>query len=282
VLKGALAAAVTPLRDEGHAVDLDAIAPYVDFLAAGGLDGVFVLGTTGEGVLLSAEERRLVAEAFVRTADGRLQVAVHCGAQTGPETFELAQHAVEIGADAVAVIPPPYYELDVAALREHLLTAARGAQPLPFYLYEFKARSGYAIPVDLVLELARDVPHLAGLKVSDRPWEAVAPYIETGLPVFVGAEDLVARGLSAGAAGAVSGLAAAFPEQVATAVRTGSDEASEQLGELRRGIERFPFHAALKHVLVRKGVLPSEDVRRPLRPLEPDERDELDRWLESS
>jgi dihydrodipicolinate synthase/N-acetylneuraminate lyase len=279
VLKGALAAAVTPLRDEGHAVDLDAIAPYVDFLAAGGLDGVFVLGTTGEGVLLSAEERRLVAEAFVRTADGRLQVAVHCGAQTGPETFELAQHAVEIGADAVAVIPPPYYELDVAALREHLLTAARGAQPLPFYLYEFKARSGYAIPVDLVLELARDVPHLAGLKVSDRPWEAFEPYLIEGLDVFVGPERLIEQGLARGAAGAVSGLATAFPEVVVRAVR---GEADSEVERLRDGLDRFPFHAAVKRALAHRGVPVREDVRAPLRGLRDDERRELDAWLASS
>lgn len=282
MLRGALAAAVTPLRDEGRAVDLDAVERYVDFLAAGRLEGVFVLGTTGEGVLLSAAERRSVAERFVRAADGRVQVAVHCGAQTTDETAALARHAVEIGADAVAVIPPPYFALDVAALRDHLLAAAAAAEPLPFYLYEFKARSGYAIPVELVHLLAGGVPHLAGLKVSDRPWEAVVPYLETGYPVFVGAEELIARGLDAGAAGAVSGLAAAYPAEVADAVRSGAAEASERLARLRAGLERFPFHAALKHVLVRKGVLVEEHVRRPLRSLDDDERAALDRWLESS
>ena len=81
MLRGALAAAVTPLRDGGATLDDGAFGPYVDFLAAGGVDGVLALGTTGEGILLSLQERRSAAELFVAAAGGRLQVAVHAGAQ---------------------------------------------------------------------------------------------------------------------------------------------------------------------------------------------------------
>ena len=103
---------MTPLRDGGSALDEEAFEPLVAFLAAGGLDGVFALGTTGEGILLSVAERRRAAELFVEASAGRLAVAVHCGAQTTAETAELAAHAAEAGADAVAVIPPPYYAFD--------------------------------------------------------------------------------------------------------------------------------------------------------------------------
>jgi dihydrodipicolinate synthase/N-acetylneuraminate lyase len=278
MLRGALAAAVTPLRNGGAALDESAFAPYVDFLVAGGVDGVLALGTTGEGILLSPDERRRAAELFVAAAGGRIQVAVHAGAQTTADTAALAEHAAETGADAVAVIGPPYYPLDPDALLAHFAAAARACAPLPFYLYEFQARAGYSIPPALVERLREAAPNLSGLKVSNQPFSAVQPYLLDGLDVFVGAESLVREGLGRGAAGAVSGLAAAFPELIATLVHDGVGE----LGPVRAGVERFPFQAALKRIVATKGVPLNEDVRPPLRVLTPAEREELDRWLESS
>jgi dihydrodipicolinate synthase/N-acetylneuraminate lyase len=275
VLRGALAASVTPLRDGGAALDEEAFGPLVDFLAAGGLDGLLAMGTNGEGILLSVDERRRAAELFLAASAGRLQVALHCGAQTTADTVALAAHAAEQGADAVAVIAPPYFPLDDASLLEHFAAAARACAPLPFYVYEFERMSGYAVPLSVLDRLREQAPNLAGLKVSDRPWEKFAPYLIEGLDVFVGPESLIAQGLGAGAVGAVSALASAFPEQVAAAVR---GELVDVAG-LRDHIERFPRHAALKHVLVRRGVAIQEDVRAPLRGLTPAERDALDAGL---
>jgi len=115
--------------------------------------------------------------------------------------------------------------------------------------------------------------------VSDTPWERFEPYLIEGLDVFVGPESLIGRGRAAGAVGAVSALATAFPELVAACVREPTDERAAGLAELRAAIERFPRHAALKHVLVSRGVSISEDVRSPLRGLTDDERSELDRLL---
>jgi dihydrodipicolinate synthase/N-acetylneuraminate lyase len=278
MLKGALAAAVTPLREGGEALDEAAFAPYVEYLAAGGLDGILALGTTGEGILLRLEERWRAAELFVDAAGEGLQVAVHCGAQTTADTVALAAHAAEIGADAVAVIGPPYYALDEEAIVAHFAAAAEACAPLPFYLYEFRARAGYSLPLGAISRLRALAPNLAGLKVSNQPFEDVEPYLIEGLDVFVGAESLVLRGLESGAAGAVSGLAAVFPELVARLVH----ERSGEVGEVRAQLERFPYQAAAKFCLGKLGVPMLEDVRRPLRPLLPAERTELEAWLESS
>jgi dihydrodipicolinate synthase/N-acetylneuraminate lyase len=278
MLKGALAAAVTPLRDGGEALDEDAFGPYVEYLAAGGLDGILALGTTGEGILLREDERQRGAELFVGAAVEGFDVAVHCGAQTTAETVALAAHAAEIGADAVAAIGPPYYALDERALVLHFAAAAAACAPLPFYLYEFRARAGYSIPLEVIRELRELAPNLAGLKVSNQPFENVEPYIIDGLDVFVGAESLVVRGLERGAAGAVSGLAAVFPEPVAKLVR----ERAGDVGDLRAALERYPFQAAAKFCLGRLGVPVREDVRPPLRTLLPGEQEELAAWLESS
>jgi dihydrodipicolinate synthase/N-acetylneuraminate lyase len=278
MLKGALAAAVTPLREGGEALDEAAFAPYVEYLATGGLDGILALGTTGEGILLRLEERRRAAELFVDAAGEGFQVAVHCGAQTTADTVALAAHAAEIGADAVAVIGPPYYALDEEAIVAHFAAAAEACAPLPFFLYEFRARVGYSLPPGAISRLRASAPNLAGLKVSNQPFEDVEPYLIEGLEVFVGAESLVLRGLESGAAGAVSGLAAVFPELVARLVH----ERSGEVGEVRAQLERFPFQAAAKFCLGKLGVPVREDVRRPLRPLLPAEKTELEAWLESS
>ena len=279
LIKGALAAALTPLRDDGQALDEGAFGPYADFLAEGGLDGVLALGTTGEGILLSVAERKRATELFIEASAGRLQVAAHCGAQTTADTVELVRHAVEAGADAVAVIGPPYFKLDDDALLDHFRRAAAAAAPTPFYLYEFEATSGYAIPLGVIDRLRGEAPNLAGLKVSDSPFDKVQPYLVDGLDVFVGAEALIADCLAAGAAGAVSGLAAAFPAEVAAVVHEPSPQGAQKLGALRGGLERFPRHAALKTVAGRKGVPLRADVRAPLRGLTDAEHDELLGWL---
>jgi dihydrodipicolinate synthase/N-acetylneuraminate lyase len=261
MLRGAIAAALTPLRE--NRLDEDALEPYVEFLAAGGLDGVLAMGTTGEGMLFSLAERREIATAFADAARGKLQVAVHAGMQSTEDTVALAEYAAVIGSDAVAVISPPYFPLDEDALLAHLAAAARACAPVPFYVYEFERASGYAVS-RAVLDRLRDVaPNLAGMKVSDTPYEQFARYLDRGLDVFVGPEAFIGRGLEAGAVGAVSALASAFPERVARAVRERSDE----LAPLREAIERFPRHAALKHVVATRGVPISTEVRAPLRAL---------------
>jgi len=268
-LRGAIAAALTPLRD--GRLDEGAVAPYLEFLAAGGLDGALAMGTTGEGMLFDLEERKRIANAFV-AARGRLQIAVHAGMQATATTVALAEHAASIGAQAVAVIPPPYFPLDDDALFAHLRAAADACAPTPFYVYEFERTAGYAVS-RAVLDRLRDAcPNIAGMKVSDTPWEAFERYLDVGLDVFVGPEGFIGRGTERGAVGAVSALGSAFPEQVARAVR----ERSDALSALREVIERFPRHAALKRVVARRGVPIQPEVCAPLRGLTGDEARALD------
>ena len=146
MLRGAITAAVTPLADGGRRLDEQAFGPLVRFLAGRHRRPPRVRNDR-RGVLLTIDERRRAAERFLETRPDGFLVAVHAGAQSTADTVELATHAKEIGADAVAVIAPPYFPLDAAAVLDHLRAAAEAYAPLPFYVYEFAARSGYAIPV---------------------------------------------------------------------------------------------------------------------------------------
>ncbi|MEX1278184.1 MAG: dihydrodipicolinate synthase family protein, partial [Chloroflexota bacterium] len=95
-----IVAAATPLSADGTGLDEDAIGPMVAFLEGHGADGVFCCGTTGEGMLLSVDERRRLTTAFRGAVRGAL--VVHAGAQTTADTIALARHAAESGADGVA------------------------------------------------------------------------------------------------------------------------------------------------------------------------------------
>jgi dihydrodipicolinate synthase/N-acetylneuraminate lyase len=276
-LHGTVAAAVTPLRDRGARPDEDAFGPLADRYADAGLDGLLALGTTGEGILLGGAERRRVLECFIEAAAGRLQVGAHCGAQTTAGSVALAEHAAANGADAVAVIAPPYYPLDSESLLVHFAAVARACAPTPFYVYEFAARSGYAVPLEVISRLRDAAPNLVGLKVSDAPWAAFAPYLLEGLDVFVGPESLIRDGIAGGAVGAVSGLAAAFPELVAELVRAPSAEGAARVADVRAAVDGYPFQAALKALLAMQGVPVRRDVRAPLRDLRDEELAALER-----
>jgi dihydrodipicolinate synthase/N-acetylneuraminate lyase len=279
MLAGALAASITPLRAHGSDIDDDAFGPLADFYVESGLDGILALGTAGEGISLRVDERRRVADLFLQASDKRLQVAVHCGAQTTADTVTLAAHAAEVGADAVVVIGPPYFKLDERSQYSHFLAAAVACAPVPFYVYEFAATTGYPIAPAVLERLRDEASNVVGLKVSDTPFEAFEKYLLPGFDIFVGPEALIADGMARGAKGAVSALASALPRHVGDVVRAPSPEGAERLGELRAFVEQFPRQAALKRLLSLQGVPVHEDVRAPLRTLTADERDELDSWF---
>lgn len=278
-LQGTIAAAVTPLADGGARLDEGAFGPYAEFLVGAGLDGVLAFGTNGEAVLLSVDERRRGLELWLEAVAGRALVAAHCGAQTTADTVALAAHAAEAGADAVAVVGPPYFKLDPDEQLRHLLAAAAACAPLPFYVYEFAATAGYPFDPSMLARLRDEAGNVAGMKVSDTPWEAFRRYLLEGFDVFVGPESLIHLGREAGAVGAVSALASAFPEDVAAVVREPTEAGAARLAELRTRVESFPRHAALKRVLGWKGVPLRPDVRAPLRDLDAGEVARLEEWL---
>ena len=122
MLRGAVAAAVTPLRDERF--DAAAVAPYVDFLVGHGVDGLLALGTTGEGVLFSPARAAGDRAGIRRRGDGADPGCRPRGRADDADTVALAAHAAEVGADAVAVIAPPYFPLDEEELLAHFEAAA--------------------------------------------------------------------------------------------------------------------------------------------------------------
>jgi dihydrodipicolinate synthase/N-acetylneuraminate lyase len=215
VWKGVIPAIVTPLRDGGNAIDLEALRGYCDFIIEKGVDGIFALGTTGEGPLLSMSERKSVGEALVAHVNKKVPVIVQTGCMRAEQTIELTKHSRDIGADAAGVLLPYYYPLDDEAIFEHFMRIADAVPAFPLFIYNIPQCTGNNLKPHLFGKLIDRIETIAGLKNSNPDLFQIKDYIriaEDRCSIFIGYDALIHAGLSAGASGIVSGTASAFPE----------------------------------------------------------------------
>ena len=132
--RGTYTVLVTPFTADGAAVDLEALERLVEFQVAEGIDGLIPLGSTGEFLSLSREERGAVAECVIRAARGRVPVLVGTGAEDTREVVALSREAESLGADGVMVIPPFYSVPTEDELYHHSRTVA-DAIGIPVMVY---------------------------------------------------------------------------------------------------------------------------------------------------
>lgn len=206
-ITGLVAATFTPMHDDGS-LRLDRAGPTVDFLINQGIKALYVVGSTGEGVSMTGRERRETAEAFVRTARGRVPVIVQVGHTSLTEARELAAHAQEIGADAVSAVPPFYWKPNSARnLADCMAQIAGGAPKLPFYYYHIPAITSVGLDLVEFIRIARDrVPTFAGIKYTAPIVHEYMACIEEGgddIDILWGTDEMLLSGLVAGAKGAV-------------------------------------------------------------------------------
>ncbi|CAM9201902.1 unnamed protein product [Lampetra planeri] len=208
-LTGLVAATFTPLTAQGE-LNLSEIGPYIDYLTEKqGVKSIFVNGTTGEGMSLSVAERKMVAEEWCQKAKGKLdQVIVHVGALSLKESQDLARHAAQIRADAIAVIAPSFFKPSTAgALQSYLQEVASVASTLPFYYYHLPALTGVKVPVRDVLEgIEKLIPSFRGVKFSDRDLVDFGLCVSRAQPhwsFLYGVDEQLLAALAMGAHGAV-------------------------------------------------------------------------------
>ena len=165
-LEGLIAAAHTGFRKDGS-VDYDIIPKQAAMLIRQKVTGVYVSGTTGEGVHCSVDERKKVLAAWVRASKGRLFVIAHVGSLSLPDTQELARYAQEIGADATSIVPPCFFRPgSIQGLIDYLNEALKYAKKLPFYYYH-TSMSGVNFDMQRFLEAADGrIKNLAGIKFN--------------------------------------------------------------------------------------------------------------------
>lgn len=214
-LYGVTVAALTPMNEDGSKVDHATIKDYVDFLVEKGVNGIFALGTTGEGLLLSIEERKKTLESFVRAVDGRVVLIAHCGALRIDEVRDLLFHAKSVGADGASIVSPFYYRYRSEELVEFFLKCSKDIEDFPIYLYNIPALTNNWITAEIATKMHKEKPNFVGIKDSSQDLLHVLSLINDtpeSFDVVVGSDRAFLTVLQMGAKGCVSGPGAVFPE----------------------------------------------------------------------
>lgn len=171
---GLIDAPFTPFYENGE-VNLEPIGEYARMLVKNGLKGVFINGSSGEGYMLTEDERMRLAEEWVKVAPKGFKVIVHVGSCCVKESRRLAEHAQKIGAWGIGAMAPPFPKVGrIEELVKYCEEIASGAPRLPFYYYHIPAFNGAYLPMTAFLEAVDGrISNFAGIKYT---YESIYEY----------------------------------------------------------------------------------------------------------
>lgn len=279
-IRGIISAMLTPFTSDVGPVDYEWLPGYVQFLADGGMHGVLALGTTGEGPSMSVAERIRTLEIIMQHRS-ELSVIAGTGCAALTDTIALSRAAVELGVDAILVMPPFYIkqpsETGILAYFRALCDALPADARV--MLYHIPQVTGVPITTTIIDGLLDSHPgQFFGLKDSSGDWEHSKMLIDRypQLRIFTGSDRLIARALAGGAAGAITALSSVFPRlarAVFDAYHNGGDVSAAQarLSTVRDLINPINTPPALKAALTWTSNLPETALRLPLMPLSNEE-----------
>jgi dihydrodipicolinate synthase/N-acetylneuraminate lyase len=286
-LAGVVAALLTPMRDGGTCLDPEAASRLASWLVGRGIHGLYIAGTTGEGLYLSLEEHRELTQVVVKAARGT-PVVVHVGALTTATAVALTRQAVRAEATAVAAIPPSYYSLTREEMLAYFTAIGKAAEPLPLYLYNIPSHARNDLPPALVKEIRQATPNVVGIKDSSGIAGRIADLVKTmgpGFDVVCGNDEKDLRAFQDGAAGIVASGAGVFPElylELHAAWKAGrlaeAQAAQARIVAMQKALGNGARLGWYKYVLAQRGV-PVGGVRAPLLDPSPAEQEAIRKSL---
>ena len=257
-----LPALVTPLLPDGR-LDEPSAERLIDHLYAKGVGGLYVTGSTGEGIYLDFDIRRRIVELAVSRSQGRGQVIVHVGAIQAAKAFELAEHADRTGADAVSSIPPfaGGYSWDEV----HAFYAELGRRsPLPVVAYYIPGLTGQHHSIVNLASLL-SLPNIAGFKYTEPNFYIMQRLLSRFSPhqvLYNGQDEALALGLQVGAHGGIGTTYNFMPELImqinwhCRAGRYAEAVAAQRLAnDIIEPLLMFQALAATKQILVWQGLI---------------------------
>ena len=290
-IKGLVAATFSPMNEDGS-INTRIIPQVTEHLITRSIDGLYVCGSTGEGPLLSVDERKRVTEAYIQASDKRIPVIVHVGHDSLPEARSLAQHAAASGADAIAAVGPCYFKAgSIDILITYLARIADGAPDTDFYYYHVPILSGNNFDMLEFLEKApSQIPTLRGIKytaLTVHGFQECKEVYGDRFQIFFGCDEMLTSGLSVGADSAIGStynFVGKLYRGIMDAFAAGDMETAQELQYFSVQMVRICFkyrgHPALKSVLKLAG-LDCGPTRLPLKPLSEPEFNDLKSELET-
>ena len=282
-LKNKLKNSLIPAMATPLTVDLEinhhALEKLINFLIDAGVGGLFVGGTTGEGILMPLAQRMELHEIAIEIGDGRIPVLVHVGTNITGETTTLSMHAASIGADAIVAVAPYFYPIHDQAQVEYFRSIADASKGTPLFAYDIPQMAVNGLNPELIHALQEAIPSFSGFKTSRPDAQIVRQLIDAAddeLVVLVGNERIALGTLSLGADGLISGLSTAIPEPFVAMTRAFASGDYKLARAYHKKInllaDLLPAGArigAIKQILTERGIDAGPAV--PPRPMPPDD-----------
>ena len=205
--------ALNTIYDENDEINVSEIQKLVKVYESKGVKGVYVCGSTGEGFLLSTEERMQVVEAVKEVASDDFTIIVHVGCAGTKESIKLAKHAEKVGVDAVSAVPSVYYHLSPASVEKHW-NGIIDSTDLPFIIYNIPQLTSFNLPLDLFERMAKN-PKVIGIKNSEEPvfnMERYRTVAGDDFIIFNGSDEQMLGGRLMGANAGIGGTYGTMPE----------------------------------------------------------------------
>lgn len=200
--KGLFSALLTPFDKNGN-IMFDSIKKLVDFNIENGIDGFYVGGSTGEGLLLSYEERKQIFKCVKDAADGRVTLIAHVGTISTDAAIDMAKCAEGLGYDAVSAVAPFYYGFPLEAVLGYYNDIANSTS-LPMIIYNFPNSGGFSLTRDIANELFKNEKFI-GIKHTSSDMFALQRFkqLDRDIVVYNGFDETLLAGLAMGADGAI-------------------------------------------------------------------------------
>lgn len=292
MIRGILVPVITPFDEKGR-VDEAMLRKLVDFYVEASVQGIFVLGSSGQGPVMSVPGRKRAAEIAIDQTRSRLPVVVHVGTADAESTVELAAHAAEKGASAVAIVPPYYYsdhtEYEIIS---HYRCVAEAVK-LPIYIYENPKYSGISIPPEFAKRMKDAIPSIRGIKVAYGQG-ALLEYVRLFPPdvsVFTGNADLFGL-VPFGLAGMINPPTSFLPELCVSLWRALDEKQYDKAVALQQRVNtaarlvgsaiRRYGRSALGEAFRMRGFAIRRFPKWDTKPMPPEAREELHRELKNA
>lgn len=283
---GSMSAFLTPFDEKGRIIE-SAVKELADFHIESGLHGLYVGGSTGEGMIMTTEDRMKLAEIAVKAANKRVPVIIHVGTTDTATAIKLAQHAQSIGADGLSSVPPFYYKMSPEYIAAYYKAIADSVD-IPLLLYNIPMLTGTSISADFMIELAK-VKNIIGLKFTDTNLEEfrkIKDYDNGSIQAYIGFDQMLLCALIMGGDGGIGSWYNVMPKAFANIYNLYRAGRLEEARELTWKVDRYiaiikkyprPANQPVCKAILRRMGIDLGTVLGPLQPMKPlDEQSLID------
>lgn len=211
-LTGVITALMTVAKKDGS-IDIDATLEYAKHCVHGGVDGLFVSGTNGEGINFSIEDRLCLAKVLIEEIGDKVQLCIHTGASRLEDTIALTKGAYELGADCAAIVTPAFITYEDEELYDYFSAiSASVPDDFPIYMYNIPPRTGNDIKPSVAARVFHDCKNVLGIKASFCDLQRSMEYLAIdGMSLLQGSDVYQLEFLEMGCDGIISGLSGVYP-----------------------------------------------------------------------